>query len=43
MERHFVEGNGVLLTIHPVHVGEEQDTAGEETQQNHHTVDSVKP
>lgn len=43
VQGHGVEREAVVLAIHPVHVGEERDTAQEEAQQHHATVHFVQP
>lgn len=42
MEGNALEGDAELAPVHPVHVREEQDPAGEETGENHETVDPVE-
>lgn len=43
MEGHSVQGNPKLPAIHPVHEGEDQDPAYEETQEDNDAIDSVQP
>lgn len=43
VEGHPVQGNPKLAPIHPVHEGEDQDAACEETHEDHDAVDSVQP
>lgn len=38
-----MEGYTSVPSVGPVHVGEERDAAGEETQENHHAIQYVKP
>lgn len=43
VEGHPVHGNPKLPSIHPVHEGEDQDAACEETQEDHDAVDVMQP
>lgn len=43
VEGHAVERDAVVLTVHPVHVGEEGDAAHEEGEQYHAAVGLVQP
>lgn len=43
VEGHGIEGDAVVPAVHPVHVGEEGDAAGEEAEQYHAAVGFVQP
>lgn len=43
VEGHHVQGNPELLPVHPVHEGEDQDAAREETHEDQNAVDPVQP